>query len=229
VTVLHPVKLDPQGPFKRDPPPPHRLRDRLTPTHDVIVLCHLGVPRIERDRWTLTIDGLVERPLTLRFDDLARYPRTELTSVHQCCGSPLAPFEPTRRVCTVRWGASGSSTCSPIAGNSVKWLTRMTLVESRAPGPFTTRWYNDPVRDGSAAETGAATPVWSIDGQRAGPRDPMPTFLYLYVDDVDATYRRAMEAGAVSLEEPRDLPYGDRRGMVQDPDGNVWQIATPKR
>ena len=63
----------------------------------------------------------------------------------------------------------------------------------------------------------------------AGPRDPMPAFLYLYVDDVDATYRRAMEAGAVSLEEPRDLPYGDRRGMVQDPGGNVWQIATPKR
>jgi PhnB protein len=63
----------------------------------------------------------------------------------------------------------------------------------------------------------------------AGPRDPMPAFLYLYVDDVDATYRRAMEAGAVSLEEPRDLPYGDRRGMVEDPGGNVWQIATPKR
>jgi uncharacterized glyoxalase superfamily protein PhnB len=61
-----------------------------------------------------------------------------------------------------------------------------------------------------------------------GPRDPMPAFLYLYVDDVDATYQRALEAGAVCLEEPADMPYGDRRGMVRDPCGNDWQIATHK-
>ena len=59
-----------------------------------------------------------------------------------------------------------------------------------------------------------------------GPRHAMPAFLYLYVDDIDATYRRALEAGAVSLEAPQDLPYGDRRGMIEDPSGNVWQIAT---
>jgi PhnB protein len=59
-----------------------------------------------------------------------------------------------------------------------------------------------------------------------GLRDAMPAFLYLYIDDTDATYRRALEAGAVSLEEPQDLPYGDRRGMVEDPFGNIWQIAT---
>ncbi len=61
-----------------------------------------------------------------------------------------------------------------------------------------------------------------------GPREAMPAFLYVYVDDVDATYKRALEAAAVSLEEPLDTPYGDRRGMVQDPCGNVWQIATYK-
>jgi PhnB protein len=59
-----------------------------------------------------------------------------------------------------------------------------------------------------------------------GPRQAMPAFLYLYVDDIDLMYQRALEAGAVSLEEPRDLPYGDRRGMVEDPCGNIWQIAT---
>src|SRR5882724_8112726 len=59
-----------------------------------------------------------------------------------------------------------------------------------------------------------------------GPRDTMPAFLYLYVDDIDATYHRALKAGAVSLEEPQDLPYSDRRGMVEDPCGNIWQIAT---
>ena len=57
-------------------------------------------------------------------------------------------------------------------------------------------------------------------------REPMPGFLYLYVDDLDATYARAVEAGAVTLEEPQDMPYGDRRAMVKDPCGNIWQIAT---
>ena len=61
-----------------------------------------------------------------------------------------------------------------------------------------------------------------------GPRETMPAFLYVYVDDIDATYKRALQAGAVSLEEPWDTPYGDRRGMVRDPCGNVWQIATHK-
>ena len=54
----------------------------------------------------------------------------------------------------------------------------------------------------------------------------MPAFLYVYVDDTDATYRRALEAGARSLEEPLDMLYGDRRGMVEDEWGNIWQIAT---
>jgi uncharacterized glyoxalase superfamily protein PhnB len=62
----------------------------------------------------------------------------------------------------------------------------------------------------------------------AGPRETMTAFLYLYVEDADATYSRALQVGARSLEEPRDTPYGDRRGMVQDPWGNIWQIATPQ-
>ena len=61
-----------------------------------------------------------------------------------------------------------------------------------------------------------------------GVREAMPAFLYLYVDEVDATYKRALKAGAVSMEAPRDVPYGDRRGMITDPCGNVWQIATHK-
>ena len=59
-----------------------------------------------------------------------------------------------------------------------------------------------------------------------GPRPATPAFLYVYVSDADATYRRALEAGARSLEEPVLMPYGDRRAMVEDRWGNVWQIAT---
>jgi uncharacterized glyoxalase superfamily protein PhnB len=59
----------------------------------------------------------------------------------------------------------------------------------------------------------------------AGDRELFPAFLYVYVGDADAVYRRAIDAGATSLEEPLDTPYGDRRAMVRDPFGNVWQIA----
>jgi len=60
----------------------------------------------------------------------------------------------------------------------------------------------------------------------AGIRPATPAFLYVYVDNTDETYRRAVEAGARSLEEPSDLQYGDRRAMVEDKWGNTWQIAT---
>jgi PhnB protein len=60
----------------------------------------------------------------------------------------------------------------------------------------------------------------------AGIRKPTPSFLYVYVRGTDETFRRALRAGASSLEEPSDMPYGDRRGMVEDRWGNIWQIAT---
>jgi predicted enzyme related to lactoylglutathione lyase len=54
---------------------------------------------------------------------------------------------------------------------------------------------------------------------------PFPAFLYVYVDDADAVYERAVAAGAETLEPPADQFYGDRRAMVADPQGNVFQIA----
>jgi uncharacterized glyoxalase superfamily protein PhnB len=56
-------------------------------------------------------------------------------------------------------------------------------------------------------------------------REPFPAFLYVYVDDADRTYDHALSAGATSLEAPFDTPYGDRRAMVRDAFGNVFQIA----
>jgi PhnB protein len=58
-------------------------------------------------------------------------------------------------------------------------------------------------------------------------REPFPAFLYVYVDDADDTFQRAVDAGAQVLEEPLDTPYGDRRAMVRDPFGNILQIAHP--
>lgn len=60
----------------------------------------------------------------------------------------------------------------------------------------------------------------------SGEREAFPAFLYVYVDDVETTFQRATAAGAVTLEAPLDTPYGDRRAMVRDAFGNVYQIAT---
>jgi PhnB protein len=60
-----------------------------------------------------------------------------------------------------------------------------------------------------------------------GEREHFPAFLYIYVDDTDATYQRAVAAGAEVVETPSDQFYGDRRAMVKDRYGNVYQIATP--
>ena len=59
-----------------------------------------------------------------------------------------------------------------------------------------------------------------------GPWKPMPTAIYLYVEDCDTTYKRALQAGATSLMEPADMFYGDRNAGVQDPAGNFWWIST---
>ncbi|WP_461319862.1 VOC family protein [Bradyrhizobium elkanii] len=59
-----------------------------------------------------------------------------------------------------------------------------------------------------------------------GVREAMPAFLYVYVENADETYRRAIVAGAESIEAPADTPYGDTRATARDSWANVWQIAT---
>jgi PhnB protein len=55
---------------------------------------------------------------------------------------------------------------------------------------------------------------------------PMPTMFYMYVPDCDSVYRQALTAGATSISEPTDMPYGDRTASVKDVFGNTWYIAT---
>ena len=63
-------------------------------------------------------------------------------------------------------------------------------------------------------------------GEARGEFRPMPGSIFFYVRDADAVYRRALDAGAVSLMEPADQVHGDRYGGVKDPTGNCWWIAT---
>ena len=222
--------MNPQGALRRHPLRPHQLLERQTRTEDTIVLCHLGVPHLDREAWSLQIDGLVRWPRIFSLLDLMKFPMTDVMSIHECAGNPLQPNVPARRICNVLWSGvkladvldelepEASATflwsygadygefegiqCDayfkdlPIervqddvliafemnkkplraeqgfpvrlvvpgyyGTNSVKWLTRITVADKRAEGPFTVRWYNDPVLDGSGNSTGRTKPVWSI-------------------------------------------------------------------
>lgn len=55
-----------------------------------------------------------------------------------------------------------------------------------------------------------------------GPRSQV----YVYVEDPDATYRKAIQAGATSVEEPSDKPYQERAGGFKDHFGNTWWFGT---
>ena len=57
---------------------------------------------------------------------------------------------------------------------------------------------------------------------------PQTTALHVYVEDTDAAYKKALQAGATSIGAPQDHEYGERGASVKDPFGNFWYIATQK-
>jgi sulfane dehydrogenase subunit SoxC len=123
--VMQRAHMNPAEFFRRIPLLPHQMSSRLTPTRDMILLCHLGVAHLERAAWSLAIDGLVEHPRELHFSDLAAYPKHAVTCFHQCAGSPLQPFEPTRRISNVCWAGARLAdvlrACRPLPSARFVW------------------------------------------------------------------------------------------------------------
>lgn len=68
------------------------------------------------------------------------------------------------------------------------------------------------------------TVIMLADGNAAWP--PNPSHVHVYVPDVDAVYRRAFDAGAISVQEPVRKDDEDKRGGVKDAGGTTWWIAT---
>jgi PhnB protein len=60
----------------------------------------------------------------------------------------------------------------------------------------------------------------------SGEHPPMPAMLMVYVNDVDATYAKAIAEGATAMKKPENQFYGDRSGAVKDHAGNQWWFAT---
>jgi len=68
--------------------------------------------------------------------------------------------------------------------------------------------------------------VMLADASTSDQGQAMPAMIHLYVEDADATFKKAIAAGATILRELEDQFYGDRSGGVRDPVGNHWWIAT---
>lgn len=63
-------------------------------------------------------------------------------------------------------------------------------------------------------------------GTAPADRPVSPGTFYVYVENADEVYKKALKAGATSIMEPKNLFYGDRNAAVQDDFGNQWYIAT---
>ena len=125
---------------------------------------------------------------------------------------------------TTPWKPAGYSTISPylIAESAQRVIDFL----SAALGATHLRRYENP--DGSImhAEVRIGDTVVMI-GEAGGQWPGVPCHLHVYVEDVDETYRKAVEAGGIPVREPeqrKDDP--DRRGGVKDPAGNTWWFAT---
>jgi sulfane dehydrogenase subunit SoxC len=149
--------------------------------------------------------------------------------VLSACG-PIASVSAAQRYVR-RWGQIGG----PCAGltarlvvpgyygtNSVKWLTRLTLAHARAAGPFTTRWYNDPVQNTAGQSTGATVPV--------GPIAPESVIVSPAPDQTLAIGVNAeiwgwawADGGVSAIDIGTDRNSGWTPATIEPPAGRAWQ------
>jgi len=134
--------------------------------------------------------------------------------------SSLATAEPKRTVSPV---PEGFHTVTPYmvvtgAARLIEFLKQAFDAEEklRVPKPDGTIMHAE-LRIGDSA-------LELADGNEQHP--PHPVALHLYVEDADAVYGRALQAGATSSHAPTNQDYGDREASIKDPSGNSWYIAT---
>ena len=118
----------------------------------------------------------------------------------------------------------GYHTVTPLL--SVRGAARLIDFLKKAFGA--TEIYRFPSPDGSVmhAELKIGDSVVMLGDAADEQHPPMPVALYLYVDDAEATYRKALDAGGESIGAPEDMFWGDRVATIKDFAGNKWWIAT---
>lgn len=98
------VAVQPQGFFIRHPPKPHEFEEDVTDEAHLFQTIHMGAAVVDTSQWRLVIDGLVERPFGINFDQLRQMTSVSVKSFHECYGSPLvAPTKNVWRIGNVEW------------------------------------------------------------------------------------------------------------------------------
>ncbi|KAH6976864.1 Oxidoreductase, molybdopterin-binding domain-containing protein [Ilyonectria destructans] len=96
--------IDLNGFTIRHPPPPHQLSDFITPEDQLFQTIHMGAAVVDVNKWILIIDGLVQHPFALTFDQLRSLRASSITSFHECYGSPIKPpTEALWRIGNIIW------------------------------------------------------------------------------------------------------------------------------
>lgn len=85
------IAINPVGFYIRHPPKPHMLNDYITADSSLFHTIHMGAAVVDPMKWTLVVDGLVQRPFSVSLDQLKRLPQKSITSFHECYGSPVQP------------------------------------------------------------------------------------------------------------------------------------------
>jgi sulfite oxidase len=97
-------------PFNGGPAAGHLLGSFVTPNELFFVRNHGGVPTVDPASWRLTVEGLVERPLSLSLEDLRRLPRASVTATLQCAGNrrlEMMAWQPIKN--ELPWGTEAIS------------------------------------------------------------------------------------------------------------------------
>ncbi|MGH7725006.1 MAG: VOC family protein [Candidatus Eiseniibacteriota bacterium] len=107
-----------------------------------------------------------------------------------------------------------------VAAKQIDFLKHVFGAEEtfRHADPEGTVWHAELKIGDSIVEVADSSEKWGV----------LNSALHVYVPDVDAAYKRAIDAGATSAYPVKDMFYGERSGGVKDPFGNTWYIATFK-
>jgi sulfite oxidase len=94
------------SPFNAEPPLPALIEKWITPVNSFFVRSHGDVPTLDPNELTLTVDGLVDKPLALKVSELAeRFPADSTTATLTCAGNRRAEFAAIKKVGGVQWDA----------------------------------------------------------------------------------------------------------------------------
>jgi PhnB protein len=131
----------------------------------------------------------------------------------------------------VSWKPEGASSVTPhlvIAGVSraIEFYTEAFGAKElvRMPGPDGTIIHAELKFGDSSVMLADECP--QMGNKSAATLGGTPVTIHLYVEDADATFDRAIAAGATVNMPPQDMFWGDRYGQVVDPFGHRWSIAT---